>query len=909
MVNYNRTAQELSRNRVYLINPVKRARCGIYLLLLLLCGTLLIAAPVSALDKIAVIPFMVETTEPAEDLSRSLQKSFSAEMSALGYDVLSPEVINNTLGDNISYTEPEKGIIPLAKVNNARWVIIGEYIEKEDGIQLNVKVLDPGTNSSPFSVMMVENDKNNIPASLKKIAEGLNAQMDMKELISEIQIEGNRRIGDDAILIALESQKGQPFDQVKLDRDLRTIYKMGFFDDVNLVTADSADGKMITFNLVEKPTIIRIRFQGNERKKDDKLNEELGLRTYSVLNRNEVKQSINRLTEFYKNSGYYNVEIKEKIEELSDNEVTLTYEIKEGEKVLISKIEHRGNKVFKSKKLRKEMLTKKKSWLSWFTDSGVLDKKKLEYDVQKLAAFYDSHGYIKARVGEPEIIYNKEKEELRLIINIVEDKQFFVNDIIVEGDLLRPADELRRLIDIKKGEPFSRQKVHTETQKIKGLYGSFGYAYAEVNPSSREVEGSTNVNVTLKIEKSKKVRIERINIFGNEITKDKVLRRELKIKEGEYFNSDLLSRSRANLDRLEIFEDHEVKTRRGSSDDQMIIDIEGNEKLRRSISFSAGYGGYEKFAVMLEFANNNLFGRGQNFSIEALAGSRTTRFNTTFSEPWMFDRPVRGSISVYNWDRDYDEYTRKQIGGNTGISFLLGLDDFTRGSVIYTFDKSKVTDIYYGASAYIRDMKGKHTTSSTTLGIERNSKDKWWDTTRGSLNYFTFEYAGGVLGGDVAFNKYLLNSTWYFPVFKGTVLVASGQLGYVEGRSGGRLPLYEKFMLGGIDSIRGYEWGTISPLDPQTYDELGGDKMWLYKIEYRVPFGKAQGITGLVFFDSGNAFRKSESWKTGAGMSVGFGIRWYSPMGPMRLEYGIKLKDRPNDTDSGRFEFKIGGSF
>ena len=271
---------------------------------------------------------------------------------------------------------------------------------------------------------------------------------------------------------------------------------------------------------------------------------------------------------------------------------------------------------------------------------------------------------------------------------------------------------------------------------------------------------------------------------------------------------------------------------------------------------------------------------------------------------------MRGTISVYDWDIDYDEYTRQRLGGNAGLAFLLGLDQFTRGTVQYTYDNSTVTNVYPGASTIIQDMAGTLLTSSLTIGVERNSKDRWWDTSKGSLNAFTFEYAGGFFGGDVAFNKYLLTSIWYLPEFKNTVLVAEAQLGYVHGRSGGSLPLYEKFQLGGIDSVRGYEWGSIAPVDPLTYDELAGDYMWLYKLEYRVPIKRGeQGMTALVFFDAGNAFNKGTNWKVGSGASVGLGIRWYSPMGPLRLEYGWKLKDNVNDTASGKFEFKIGGSF
>ena len=912
MANYTRSEIKKSMHSLNHSLPIAKGKIYLFFLIFLALLPAVISGPARAFgkDKIVVLPFKVETTEPAGNLNTDLQGMFSKDLTEMGYEVVDARLINSSLGNDFSYANPEKTIIPLGKANNAAWIIIGELTEKEGSIHLNVKAMDTNSAKTPFSVMMIENDMKKLPEGLKKIAESLSSQIKKNILIADIIVNGNKRIDDDGILNIIESKKGERFDQDKLDRDLRTIYKLGFFDDVNFETTDSPAGKIITFNLVEKPTIIKISFVGNKAKKEDKLREEIGIKQYSALNRSEIRQSINRLLDLYKNDGYYDVKIEAKIKDLPDNEVTLTYLIDEGEKVYIKDIEFRGNKVFTSKELRKVMLTKKKSWLSWFTDSGILDKKKLEYDMQQLTIFYDNHGYIKARVGEPEITYDEKKKGLRLVITIIEGKQYIVNDVDFEGDLLVPAEALKHVINIKKGDPFSRKNVYTEIDKIKDLYADMGYAYAEVRPLPEEIEGTNLVNVHLKIEKNKRVRIERINIYGNDITKDKVIRRELLIAEGDYFNRMLLKASEANINRLEIFEEPEVKQRKGSSDDQMIIDIEGKEKLQRSISFSAGYGGYEKLAVQLQFEDNNMFGTGRDFSIEAMAGSASTRFNATLKDPWLFDKPVRGTISVYDWDIDYDEYTRQRLGGNAGLAFLLGLDQFTRGTVQYTYDNSTVTNVYPGASTIIQDMAGTLLTSSLTIGVERNSKDRWWDTSKGSLNAFTFEYAGGFFGGDVAFNKYLLTSIWYLPEFKNTVLVAEAQLGYVHGRSGGSLPLYEKFQLGGIDSVRGYEWGSIAPVDPLTYDELAGDYMWLYKLEYRVPIKRGeQGMTALVFFDAGNAFNKGTNWKVGSGASVGLGIRWYSPMGPLRLEYGWKLKDNVNDTASGKFEFKIGGSF
>ena len=911
MANYIRMERKKSLISNFISQQAVKGRSySIFIFIVALLSAFLFGPSLAlGMDKIAVLPFRINSLEPEESLKTDLQKMFSQDMSKKGYEVISNELINSRLGENLSEPPREEDIILLGKAVGADWIVIGAFLRKDDSINLNVKVMDPDSAKTPFSVMMIENDKKDLPAALCSIADSLASQIKENILVSKIIFKGNKRVSDDAILNIIETQKGDKLDQEKLDRDLRLIYRMGFFDDVGIELSDNPDGKIVTFNVVEKPTIVKITFIGNNTKKATKLLEELGLKLYEVLNRNEVRQSINRLLEAYKTDGYYNVDIKYNVKELPDNEVVLTYVIEEGEKVYIEKIQFVGNSVFDEGDLQDIMLTKEKNWLTWFTSSGVLDKKKLEYDLGRIGQYYDSHGYINARVSAPEIAYDEKEEGLIITISIEEGTQFLVNDVIFEGDLLVSTDVLQKALDIKKDDPFSSVKIYTNTDKIKDIYSDMGYAYTEVDFIAKYVPDSNYANAVVTIEKNKRVRIERINFFGNEITKDKVLRRELKLAEGDYFSSSKLARSRQNLERISIFENHDVKTRRGSSDDKMIIDIEGEEQLQRSVSFSAGYGGYEKFQISMQYENSNLGGRNQNFALNALLGKKTTRFDISLTEPWMFDKPVRGLISLYNWDIDYDEFERERMGGKAGLAFLLGLDDYTRGTVQYAYDQSTVTDVNINASKFIKSMEGDYTTSSVTLGVERNSKNRIWDTSSGSLTYATFEYAGGPLGGNVAFNKYVAGHTFYIPAIWNTVLVVSTEVGFVQGRSGGELPLYEKFLLGGIDTVRGFDYGTISPLDPDTRDEIGGDRMWLYKVEYRFPLVKGEGMTGLVFFDAGNSFDREESWKKGAGTSVGFGIRWRSPMGPLRLEYGYKLNTVENDRGGGKFEFKIGGSF
>jgi outer membrane protein insertion porin family len=324
----------------------------------------------------------------------------------------------------------------------------------------------------------------------------------------------------------------------------------------------------------------------------------------------------------------------------------------------------------------------------------------------------------------------------------------------------------------------------------------------------------------------------------------------------------------------------------------------------------AGYSTFEQTILSFSVAQNNLFGRGQKLAASASFGGRTTAFDIRFTEPWFLDKPLSAGIDIYKGERRFDEYDKESTGGALRFLFPHFLDEFTRISARYAYEDAFVTIIRDPdeVSQVIKDMEGKNVTSSITLGITRNSKDKPWNTTKGSVNSLSIEYAGGVLGGNVYFNKYTGVSTWYYPLWWDTVIMTQGRLGYVVQRPGGDLPTYEKFFLGGINDLRGFEFRSISPVDPVTGDKIGGEKMWLYKLEYRFPFAKEQGVVGIVFFDAGNVFSKDEPFSLEARTSVGTGIRWLSPVGPLRLEYGRNLNPQPGE-EEGILEFSVGGLF
>jgi outer membrane protein insertion porin family len=861
--------------------------------------------------KVAVLPFRVYAPKPLDHLRKGLQEMLTARLAKKGLNMVSPDEINRHPSAFLPVLE-NKDILVIGKDLGAEWVIMGSLTQIGTKISLDLKVFDLTGKKPPFSLFIVEDDLDKLSEATQRASASIYNRVAGILQIDSIRVKGNKRIESEAILAMVESKKGDALDPEQLNKDLRAIYKLGFFTDVSIETEEGAKGTVVTFSVREKPSIAQIVFEGNKEEKDKKLKEEVGIKEYSILNRGEIQQSINRLKEYYHQQGYYNVEIKERIEELPQNEVSLIYDIKEGGKIYIKKIEFVGNEKFDDDDLRDIMETSKKGLLSWVTKSGLLDKKKLEFDVQKISSFYHNQGYMKAKVGEPKIVYKKDVG-LIITIEIVEGPQYKVNEVKIEGDLIRPTDELLKHVKIKEEEFFNREVVRKDTLALSTAYADDGYAYASISPLVNPDDEKHLVDITYRISKGKRVRFERINITGNTITRDKVIRRELRVIEGEYFSGSALGRSQQNLYRLGYFENVEVQTKKGSQDDLMVLDINVKEQPTGSFSLGAGYSQFESMIGNFNISQNNLFGRGQKLVGSATIGSRTQNIDVSFTEPWLFDRPISGGITFYSWDREYDEYTRDSLGASLRIGFpltSLHLDEYTRGWVRYGYDDADIVDVAENAAQSIKDMIGRNVTSSIGIGITRDSKDRPFVTTRGSVNSLSMETAGGILGGTIEFNKYLATSLWYFPLFWDTVFVLQGRAGYIQEKGDEPIPVYQKFRIGGINTVRGFEAYSISPRDPDTLEPIGGEEMLIFNVEYRFPFIKEQGILGVVFFDAGNVFTDDPTALTVSGlrMGVGGGIRWFSPVGPLRVEYGVNLDPDPElNEKKSQWYFTVGG--
>jgi outer membrane protein insertion porin family len=493
------------------------------------------------------------------------------------------------------------------------------------------------------------------------------------------------------------------------------------------------------------------------------------------------------------------------------------------------------------------------------------------------------------------------------MIKIDEGPQFRVGKVDLTGDFLIAKEQLLASLKITQEEFYNREKLRIDVLSLTDLYANEGYAYADVAPKINEDFEKKIVDITLDIQKGKLVHFEEIIISGNSKTRDKVIRRELRVYEQELFSSQRLKRSIRNLYRLDFFEDVKVDTSKGSSEDKMVLKVDVTEKSTGAFSFGAGYGNVEQAYGVVSVAERNLFGRGQKIELKATVGSKTQNVNLSFTEPYIYDIPLSGTLNFYNWKYDYDDYDQDSFG--TGVTLSYPLLDYTRGILSYIYDIATIKNIESTASDSIKELDGKNVKSSITPKLRYDSRDNTFVPTTGSNHSVSFEFAG--LGGDIGFMKYIGKTSWYLPLFWEFVLAPHAEGGYVNKTKEKILPDYEKFYMGGIGSLRGFKRDDLAPKDGDG-NSIGGDKYVQFNLDLTFPLLKEQGVYGTLFFDTGKVYgddEKIEFTPADLRQSAGLGFRWMSPVGPIRVEYGFILDPEDSDAGPGNWEFSMASAF
>ena len=750
-----------------------------------------------------------------------------------------------------------------------------------------------------------------------------------KVVLEEVKIAGNLRVEEDGIRLHIKNRPGEPFDRAVVEQDVKAIYRMGFFDDVQ---AEISPDGVLTYTVKEKPYVREVKIQGNSQIGRDKIETALGITPRTILDHGKVTEGVDKVRKLYNEQGYVSAKVDYALSIESSNQAVLVLDIVEGNRLLIKKVSFEGNRTFSEGELRGLIATKEEWIFSFITNRGVLDRDILTNDIAILSNHYYDHGYIDHKIDEPVIL--RDRDGLEVVIRVDEGQQYRVGKVEIGGDLLQDGKQMLKKVKLTTGQIFRGSRLREDITTITDMYSDKGFAFVQVDPVTKISAPEKTVDVALVITKGPPVYFNRVLIAGNTKTRDKVVRRELEATEQELYSGSKITQSRNALQRTGYFEDVQLTTKKTAQPDTVDLLVDVKEGPTGTFSIGAGYSGGSGFLFNAGVSEKNLFGRGQSLNGTFAIGSERQDFIVSYNEPYFNDTKVALGITGFNTETDYPDFDERKLGMAVTTSYPLrgftlpfwgdrkseasiGSDelnrdapltlwDYMRGTMAYEFTKDTISNIESGAPAAISDAKGSSLTSAVIPGFTYDSRDHFFNPTEGTKSLFAVKIAG--LGGDSRFVKADIGGRWYYPLLKDPnwggsyVLALGGALGYGVGyakssSSGHDLPLFERYFPGGINSVRGYADRSLGPKEDG--DVVGGDKQAIMNVELLFPIAEQYGLRGVAFFDVGQAFSSSQniSWSEFR-RSVGMGARWMSPFGPLRVELGFPLNKKPGDDTS-----------
>lgn len=721
-------------------------------------------------------------------------------------------------------------------------------------------------------------------------------------IVKDIIIRGNDRIDQASVLLQINSEVGQPLSAEQVAQDIKSIYRTGFFDRAVVRQVRRSDGVELIYDLIERPAIHELEVEGNEEIDDEEFLEKLSLGARRFLDRRKIELAIEEVKKHYQKEGYFGTEIDYVVTPVKENQVDVTFYVKEQAKKRIRQIVFEGNKSEDSGDLEDELNTGVYSWWkSWAMGTGVVKEESLSEDVQRLNRYYLARGYVDVRVDEP--VVEETEDGLKVTYRLVEGEVFSVGDITAEGALIE--NDVAQTLDgvsLKKGDVFNVEKLRADTFTISDKFTDIGYAFTNVDPQTRINRSEKSVDVSYYVNKGELIRVNRISIVGNEKTKDNVIRRSLKIHEQELFSSSRIRRSQELLQRLGYFDEVTITPEPSDGENEVDLAVSVREANTGSFSIGAGISSGEGFIATTRIAENNIFGTGNSLGLDVDMGSERENVVLSYNIPRVNDTHWSLGFNLLSVKREFDDFDRSQAGGGFTFGYplwFLGPEYFddVRFSIGYDLLQIDIDEVTDDAPQIIKDSEGQSVSSSVVPSIVRDTIDNPIYPTTGSRQVVSFETAG--LGGDEEFWLANASNSWFYPLWNSPlgvfVFSQRTRLGYGDSFNNEVFPLFKRFFPGGINSVRGYDSRSMGPKD-ESGSEYGGSKQLIANFEVIFPIVDSVGINGVFFYDAGEAFDDNESIDVGElRQAVGWGIRWRSPIAPIRIEIGYPLDKEEGD--------------
>lgn len=744
-----------------------------------------------------------------------------------------------------------------------------------------------------------------------------------QKIIKAIEIVGNKSISANTIISKMKTKIGSLYLENVTSDDIKRLYLLGYFSDIKVETQDYKDGIKLIITVVERPVIEKISFEGIRHlyTKEDRLRELINLKSKEkqYLDYPKLKEDCLSLKKLYEKKGFSDCKVDYKVDiNKETNQANITFVVSEGRRVRITKIIVEGNKHYSTRRILRLMKTKR----AWALNPGILKDEVLLEDIERLNSFYKKEGFADVKI-DYNITPDPKRPNLLLTIKIEEGKKYLVGDIKIQGNrALKDGDIRPKLKECITGKVFSQEALKQDIANIQGVYFDRGYIFARVDAVTSLNPATGCVDVVYTIVENEIAYVDKIKIRGNIKTKDIVIRRELRIHPGDKFDGDKLRRSKERLQNLGFFEEISYDTESTDIPNKRDLIVEVKEAKTGAFSFGGGYSTVDQFVGFIEVEQKNFdwknfpyfTGDGQDLKLRASFGTVSDSYTLSFTEPWIFDYPLSFGFDLYKTTHQRESdvgygYDEDRTGGD--IRFGREISEYVTANLMYRYERIDISNIPTTATDDLKKEEGKNSISSMEFGLTYDSRDSVFNPTKGYFLSGSLECAGGPFSGDKDFFKFFGRASKYFPLFRGSVLEFMGRMGLADPYGDSKeIPIYERFFAGGAYTIRGYEERKVGPIDTATKDPLGGESMLIGNIEYTYPL--FDFLRAAVFFDTGNVWKKMNDLGNGNfKSSFGLGVRIKTPIGPIRLDYGIPLNKEPGEEtkSDGRFHFSVSRGF
>ncbi len=737
--------------------------------------------------------------------------------------------------------------------------------------------------------------------------------------VDSIEITGNRKVESEAIIEKLNTQKEMMLDNYLLRKDLSRIYDMKYFEEVEAFHKTSGDKNILLFKLKEKPIISKITFDGNDEINDDDLKGQVKTKEFNILDISTLKNDVLLLQKHYEEKGYFLALATYKITDNKNGSVDVKFHIKEWDKVRVKKITFLGNKAINDEELKNFMQTREESYFSFLSGSGNFKEMNFQTDVERLKYYYKTKGYLQVNVQNPEVTASEDKKWIFITVRLTEGPQFSVNDISFNGELLFTEAEMMEKLKMKSGEIYNEENLRLDIQTLTEMYQDKGYAFANVLRTLEIVPGENKVDIIFSFEKGVIAYFGKITMKGNNKTRDKVIRRELRIHEGEMYSGSKLRTSKDNVNRLGFFQPESVIfntiTRKGT-DNILDVEISIKERATGQISLGAGYSTATQGFIQASVAQNNFRGLGQNINLNLSYSQLQQIYNLGFTEPYLFDTKWTAGWDYYQtvsfFIRSF-AYTKR--GGDVRVGHPIF--EYTRLFLTYRYEDNEVRDVI---NAAIDPKVENGSSSALQASIIRDKRNNIFEPSSGYYANSSLEYTG--LGGTMRWIKGELEGRYYKPIIGDLVFRSRLNVSQLFKTTERDIPRIEKFSMGGARNMRGFNIEDIGvrrrALNTNTGSidtfNFGGLFSLLGTLEFEHPLVKEAGLKWVVFYDTGNVYEKRIGYNGDYRLraNYGFGFRWFSPIGVLRFEFGFPINPKTDEIHSekgNQFNFDIGQLF